>query len=53
MKRTLPPELVRRSLDAHSAIGLVVGAVMYLICLTGTLAVLMESFERWEQPHIS
>lgn len=53
MKLALPPGLVRRSLDAHSAIGLVVGALMYLICLTGTLAVLMESFERWEQPHIS
>lgn len=53
MKPTLPPELVRRSLDAHSAIGLVVGALMYLICLTGTLAVLMESFERWEQPQVS
>lgn len=53
MKLTLPPELVRRSLDAHSAIGLIVGAIMYLICLTGMLTVLMESFERWEQPHIS
>ncbi|MEM9256598.1 MAG: PepSY-associated TM helix domain-containing protein [Pseudomonadota bacterium] len=49
---TLPPALVRRSLDAHSAIGLVVGALMYLICLTGTLAALAESFERWEQPLI-
>lgn len=53
MKPTLPPELVRRSLNAHSAIGLVVGALLYVICLTGTLAVLSETFERWEQPHIS
>ena len=53
MKLSLPPELVRRSLDAHSAIGLVIGALMYLICLTGTLTVLAESFERWEQPGVS
>ncbi|KZX58101.1 hypothetical protein A3709_18690 [Halioglobus sp. HI00S01] len=48
----LNPELVKRSLDAHSAIGLVVGVLMYLICLTGTLAALAEGFERWEQPAI-
>lgn len=48
----LNPELVKRSLSAHSAIGLVVGVLMYLICLTGTLATLAETFERWEQPEI-
>ncbi|RLQ23358.1 PepSY domain-containing protein [Seongchinamella sediminis] len=48
----LAPELVRRSLDAHSAIGLVVGVLMYLICLTGSLAAMAELFERWEQPGI-
>ncbi|PLW69271.1 PepSY-associated TM helix domain-containing protein [Pseudohalioglobus lutimaris] len=46
------PGLVKRSLDAHSAIGLVVGGLMYLICLTGTLAAIAETFERWEQPSI-
>ncbi|MAT94960.1 MAG: hypothetical protein CME59_20510 [Halioglobus sp.] len=53
MKFPLSPDQVRRSLDAHSAIGLVVGALMYLICLTGALAALAESFERWEQPGVS
>ncbi|QFU77354.1 PepSY domain-containing protein [Halioglobus maricola] len=48
----LNPELVKRSLDAHSAIGLVAGVLMYFICLTGTLAALAEGFERWEQPAI-
>ena len=52
MKLSLPPRLVKPSLDAHSAIGLVVGALMYLICLTGTIAALAETFERWEQPGI-
>ncbi len=36
--------------DAHSAVGLAVGAIMYLICLTGSLAVFYPEFERWEQP---
>lgn len=27
-----------------------VGALMYLVCLSGTLAVYFEEFERWEQP---
>ncbi|RBP50656.1 PepSY-associated TM helix domain-containing protein [Arenicella xantha] len=39
-----------RSLAAHSWMGLFVGALMYLICLSGTLAVYFEEFERWEQP---
>jgi uncharacterized iron-regulated membrane protein len=52
MKLQLPSELVRRSLDAHSAMGLVIGALMYFICLTGTIVVAMQTFERWEQPAV-
>ena len=48
----LNPELVKRSLAAHSSIGLVVGVIMYLVCLTGALAALAETFERWEQPAV-
>ena len=49
----LNPELVKRSLSAHSVIGLVVGVLMYLICLTGALAALAETFDRWEQPDVA
>ena len=48
----IDPRTVRSSLSAHSVIGLVVGALMYLICLTGTVAVFADYFERWEQPLI-
>lgn len=48
----LNPELVKRSLSAHSSIGLVAGVLMYVICLTGALAALAETFERWEQPNV-
>ena len=40
MKLRLPPVLVKRSLSAHSWLGLFVSALMYIVCLTGTLCVL-------------
>jgi uncharacterized iron-regulated membrane protein len=33
--------------------GVMVGALMYLVCLSGTLAVLYPEFERWEQPDVT
>ena len=44
--------LAKRSLQSHTWLGLVVSAVMFLICLSGTIAVLHKEFERWEQPNI-
>ena len=41
--------LVRRALSGHAAIGLLSGALMYLIVLSGTLAVVAPRLERWEQ----
>ncbi len=52
-QRSKDQGLVKQSLSAHSVIGLTVGALMYLICLTGTLAVFMKTFERWEQPEVA
>lgn len=42
--------LVGAVLAGHSALGLVFAALIYLICLTGTLAVFEREFQRWEQP---
>lgn len=42
--------VVRRSLAGHSWIGIVVGGLMYLICLSGTIVVFYQELERWEQP---
>lgn len=44
--------IVRQSLAAHAWLGLVTGGVMYLICLSGTLAVFYQELERWEQPDV-
>lgn len=50
MKIKLSNAFFSQSLSAHSWLGLMVGALMYLVCLSGTLAVYFEEFERWEQP---
>jgi uncharacterized iron-regulated membrane protein len=51
MRLTPSSALVRESLASHSWIGLMVGALMYLVCLSGTLAVFYPEMERWEQPY--
>ena len=50
MKLKLSKDFFASSLKAHSWLGLFVGALMYLICLSGTIAVYYEELERWEQP---
>lgn len=44
--------LVRRALGGHAAIGLLAGAILYLIALSGTLVVIHDRWQRWEQPAI-
>lgn len=43
---------VKQSLAAHSWLGLLASAFMYLICLSGSLVVFYPEFERWEQPEV-
>lgn len=40
---------VKRALSAHAAIGLLAGALLYIICLSGTLLVFYEEWQRFEQ----
>lgn len=39
---------VKRSLSAHAAIGLLAGALLYMVCLSGTLLVFYEEWQRVE-----
>ena len=50
---TVDPVLVKNALSAHSCLGLLVGAMMYVICLSGALLVFHDQLERWEQPYVS
>ncbi|TYC78770.1 PepSY domain-containing protein [Novosphingobium sp. BW1] len=43
-------DLVRAVLKGHSGLGLAFAALLYLVCLTGTIAVFANEFQRWENP---
>ncbi len=45
-------QMVRQALQAHSALGLAMAALLYVTCLTGTLAVFEQDVARWEQPGV-
>jgi uncharacterized iron-regulated membrane protein len=47
------PGVVRAVLDGHSVLGLAFGALLYLVCVSGTLAVFADLIEAWEQPTAS
>ncbi len=42
------PGFVAAVLKGHSALGLAFAALLYLVCLTGSLAVFVNEFKRWE-----
>ena len=44
--------LVRRALAGHAALGLLAATLLYVIALTGTLAVVHDRWQRWEQPAV-
>ena len=46
----LSPATVRAVLSGHGLLGLAFAAIIYLVCLSGTLAVFVHDLERWEQP---
>jgi uncharacterized iron-regulated membrane protein len=45
--------LVKRALSGHASLGLVAAAFVYTITLTGTMVVVLEKWQRWEQPDIA
>lgn len=48
----IPNHFVQNMLSAHGALGVALGGLLYLICLSGTLTVFHAEFTRWEQPSI-
>jgi uncharacterized iron-regulated membrane protein len=44
--------LVQRALGGHAAIGLLACALIYIISLTGSLIVIHDTWQRWEQPNV-
>ncbi|MFT3731726.1 MAG: PepSY-associated TM helix domain-containing protein [Hyphomicrobium sp.] len=50
-KSFLSPRFVEAMLAGHSALGLAFAALIYIVCLTGTMSVFKHEIERWEQPN--
>lgn len=50
MSRMIESGTVKKALSAHAAIGLLAGALLYIVSLTGTVAVFYEELQRIEQP---
>jgi uncharacterized iron-regulated membrane protein len=48
----LSPGFVQAMLAGHSALGLAFAALIYVVCLTGTVAVFLHELHRWEQPNV-
>lgn len=44
----VPADFVRAVLKGHSGLGLAFAAAIYLVCLSGTVAVFAHEFQRWE-----
>jgi uncharacterized iron-regulated membrane protein len=51
-RKLLSPGFVRRMLSGHSVLGLTAAVLMYILCVSGTFAVLYEELGRWEQPAV-
>ncbi len=50
-RQFLKPDFVRAMLAGHSALGLAFAALIYIVCLSGTLSVFVHELQRWEQPN--
>jgi uncharacterized iron-regulated membrane protein len=50
-KPFLSPQFVRAMLAGHSALGIAFAALIYVVCLSGTVVVFLHELQRWEQPN--
>ena len=49
----MPARFIARMLAGHTALGLALSALLYIVCLSGTLVVFHNEFSRWEQPVVA
>lgn len=53
MSFKLSKNSISKLLIGHKILGLALSAVLYLICMTGTIVVFFVELERWENPNLS
>lgn len=51
MRITVSPAFSRSVLASHSLLGVIFGALLFIVCVSGTLAVLSDEFTVWETAH--
>lgn len=49
----LEPGIVKRALSGHASIGLLAGALIYLLAITGAMIVVHDRWQRWEEPSVA
>ncbi len=49
----IPAGFVQAVLKGHSALGIAFAAAIYIVCLSGTLAVFVHEFTAWENPGVA
>ncbi|OAB56310.1 hypothetical protein AY599_06940 [Leptolyngbya valderiana BDU 20041] len=47
---SVPKRFIARMLSAHAGLGLIAGAILYILSLSGVLVTFHDDFARWEQP---
>jgi len=52
MRFQISKKTIARLTEGHKLLGLTLSAVLFLICISGTIAVFFKEFERWEKPHV-
>lgn len=52
MKTLFSAQMIRNNLSAHRLFGVATAALLYLVCLSGTVSVFFEELDRWEQNDI-
>ncbi|MEC3909748.1 PepSY-associated TM helix domain-containing protein [Sphingobium sp. CR2-8] len=46
----IPKSLTRAAMEGHGLLGVLFGAVIYVLCLTGSILVLVDQITIWERP---
>eukprot|EP01136_Pigoraptor_vietnamica_P043374 Opistho-1_new@18708 len=46
----IPKSLTRAAMEGHGLLGVLFGAVIYVLCLTGSILVLVDQISIWERP---
>lgn len=46
----IPKSLTRAAMEGHGLLGVLFGAIIYVLCLTGSILVLVDQISIWERP---